>query len=187
MDSDTPIRKSIPKPTNAIAKRIWKGSEKIEHSLFKLAPATHLKNVSYQPFKPKIENVSHTHFFHSVDRKGKANTYCAPMAGHFHKVTALWEGDDLKSVECGPAIRYKWRQDRRGNMYRNLEGVLYKGEAEDGSQDKADKHTHSIEYVRSEIIPLGKPANLDTQALFAGQKRHSDEAMQAAKQALSEK
>lgn len=183
----TQSRKSIPKPKKGISGKIWRGNEQHEHSLFKLLPANSLSNVSFQAFRPIIKEKFHAHFYHSVDKKGRNNVHCAPMAGHFHEVTPEWDGDSLINVKCGPPLRFKWRQSRSGEMRKQKERVIYRGEDREGSRDIKDDHIHEIQYIRSEIIKLNSKQETNTQHLFAGQNKHDPEILKMAAQNLKEK
>lgn len=134
--------------------KIWKGQEQFEHHLFKLEPTDCIKNKSFTPYSPNTYTRQHSHFFHSVDRKGKPQTTCGPSAGHFHEVEVVWDGDELVSVKCGPPIRLKYRMQRNKEMRRVREAVVYKGRDESGADDIIDNHVHDVTYVRSEILKL---------------------------------
>jgi len=165
--------------------KIWKGQETYEHALFQLAPELCKKNESFSLFRPKIRTEAHKHHFHSHNRKGIPHIYSTPSAGHFHEVTITWKGDKLVSAVCGPALRFKWRVNRRGIPSKHLERIVYKGEESEGVKDIKDDHIHKMKYIRSEVIKKGRRNPEASQALFQGQ-RSSQEAQDVARAVLQE-
>lgn len=144
-----PAKKSQP-----IVKKVWKGQETFEHHLFKLSPTDCIKNKSITPYQPNTYRLQHGHVYHTVDRKGKPQTYSAPSSGHFHEVTVEWDGDTLVGVKCGPPTRFKYRQQRNKEIKKVKEQVVYKGRDENGDDDVVDSHTHEIVYIRGEVLTL---------------------------------
>lgn len=166
--------------------KVWRGQETFEHSLFKLLPAECKKNRSFKPGSPKIEDIAHGHKYHSSNRKGSPNQYCAPTAGHFHEVKVVWNGDSLVSVECGPPLRYRWRQMKSGRMRKVLERIVYDQDEDRGNgQPVEDNHTHEVQYMRSEVLNLQRGQKQVHMPDYVSDK-YGAEAARVARQALRE-
>lgn len=133
--------------TYTTQKRVVKNSETVWHDLFKLTTSIMKKNTSYNPKFPQLEDVEHTHFFHTVDSNGKALNESATIGGHFHIIetepTAPGQPPKIISVS-GPK---KWAK-------KEIAPGKYKKVAVDLSE--YDNHTHDIEYRYSEEIQVRK-------------------------------
>lgn len=129
--------------------RNMSGRKEIFTDLFKLSPAQVIKYEGFreneahpedQKHKQDFTYWEHTHPFRTYDKKGDAQKYSTPIAGHFHVIE--WapgkNPDDppvIKSVS-GPMVMGK--QKIRGRVV----------QAPVPANDY-DFHTHDIEYMRS--------------------------------------
>ncbi len=163
--------------------KVWKEQEQFEHQLFKLMPENCLKNKSFTPFHPNTYEKEHSHQYHTVDRKGQPQIYCAPSAGHFHEVEVEWDGDRLVSAKCGPPVRFKYRMQRNKEMRKVKEQVIYKGADENGDQDIVDEHTHEVRYIRSEMLRLQPQHDHTATGDYMSRKYSTHSAQEALRQA----
>lgn len=136
---------------------VWKDAVSFRHDLFKCEISKMRKNVSYKPFEPQLEEVPHTHFFHSVDMKGRKQKYTNSVGGHFHEITVDWtktgpDGGPL--VKCGPALREVQTKLRNGAMKTEIAKIRF-ATLEEGVFEH-DEHTHQVSYLNSEIISPAK-------------------------------
>lgn len=135
-------------PAEVKPKDVMKGNRVLIHRLFESSVTDCLKNVSYQPKKPKLEEVPHKHFFHTIDSRGKKLTQSSILLNHYHNME--W-GMDPETGELyaksGPPMRMTVRKLEGGEEERVEEQVHWmdnKGKAH------MDKHTHTWEYMDSE-------------------------------------
>lgn len=128
----------------------WKGNETFRHDLFKLTPAFMKKNTSYKKYEPQIQEVEHSHFFHSHDKKGTKMEFCQPVGNHFHRVIVAVDGDGNITAKCGPALQKVLIKTKSGKSKSQILPVSY----HDGNkeEDIVDDHTHEIDYKHSEMI-----------------------------------
>lgn len=142
---------------------MWKSQREFRHDLFKLENEAAQKNVSYKARAPMLIREEHSHVFHSVDRKGEKNIYCAPKLGHFHKIeTHDEEGNLLLDAEgkpaprCGPPLSWTYKKIGNGKPRKFPATIQF----EDATQvDKngeylvhKDDHRHKMTYLGSEMI-----------------------------------
>lgn len=143
-------------------KRVLKGHRVFFHDLFKLKVAKMTKNTTdYKPFVFTPIELEHTHVFHSVSERGVKREYCAPVGGHFHKVTVTGVDEHGQpKAECGPPLRFIHRRLHSGNkrMVRRMAPIEHEYEnSNDGSTHTfVDKHTHEVEYIDSEELSQAK-------------------------------
>lgn len=83
-------------------KRVMKGSQKLNHDLFKLEVASMRRNVSWNKRQPIWDNVEHSHYFHTIDSNGRTMTECVAICGHKHPVTVKEVKGSLVAT-CGEA------------------------------------------------------------------------------------
>lgn len=137
----------------------WKGQQEFRHDLFKLNVALMKKNVSYKKYAPQIEEVEHSHFFHSADMKGKPMTKSSSVGGHYHKVEVEIGTDDngmfIKRAICSPPYRMVQKKLKNGTTRTIEEPVFYETEEDPETEEPGrmyDKHTHDIDFKGSEMI-----------------------------------
>lgn len=116
-------------------KRVFKGEQLLNHDLYKLEPTNLVRNASYNEDAPIYENVEHSHFFHSIDSRGKPQTHCNKVGGHFHEISI----DDNGKAHCGPPIR-EVKIKKHGRTFTKYEVM------------KDDIHTHKVVYRFSEKV-----------------------------------
>ena len=148
---------ATPKPK--LAKRFSKGSAVWEHALYKLEPTIAKKNVSYRYLQPRIEEVEHSHFYHSKDRKGKATKYCSAMCGHFHEISVTWDGDNLVEATCSePKIFHRVKIKGSNRNIKKLGSVQFPKVDENTGDvyNLEDNHTHDVSYLGSEDLSNAK-------------------------------
>lgn len=122
--------------------RIYRGTQEVDHDLFKLSMAEMRKNVSYTD-RPDWQKFEHCHIFHTVDSNGKPQEACSAVGGHFHLVKVINEPGKVPALEISGPKRH---------MNVKREGVLTKIVAD----VEGDTHTHDYMYIRSERIALRK-------------------------------
>lgn len=127
--------------------RIYKGTQEIDHDLFKLEVGTMVKDVSYND-KPDLVKIEHVHLFHTVDSNGRAQETCTPVGGHCHKITVVRNADGVPSIQVGPPVKYI-RKKVKGVYKKVLAPIIL-----DEEEDTRDTHTHAVTYMGSEKIQL---------------------------------
>lgn len=130
-------------------KVVYKGTQSFRHDLFRLSLASLKRNQSFKKGVVKIEEIQHSHFFHTFDSNGRAQTHCTPTGGHFHEVK--WEvgADGILIASCGPALRHVYK--KRGGQQRKIT-ELVKWDDEVNDKVVVDSHTHDVVYAWSEEI-----------------------------------
>ena len=159
-------------PTTKPFQRFQRGTEEIDHHLFKLKVANMRRNVSYRFRDPQIAEVEHVHFFHSInDTTMQPNKYSGAVGGHFHEVKLEIDPTtgDILSAKCGPAVTFVNRKVAGGRSVRRVERVKWEkyneGPAPEMNEDGEvlepegnsaevitdyDGHTHELLYMGSE-------------------------------------
>lgn len=110
------------------------------HDLYKLSVASFKKNISYTD-EVVIQEVEHTHFFHSVDSNGNTQTTSVPVGGHFHFMKVVKEATDSSPAEYECSVPMKWvlKKNEYGKKVKTAVPV-----------SDFDKHTHDVHYLHSE-------------------------------------
>lgn len=134
--------------------RRQKGDLTYTHDLFKLKTAVSKHNVSYRKFEPILEDVEHTHFFHSHDRAGNPQKYCTIGAGHFHEVVVTTDARGDLVAKCGPAVRWDDVKSMSGKVKKQINTISWIHEAKDMKIE--DNHTHETFYMHSEEVSENK-------------------------------
>lgn len=154
--------------------KFQKGTQLVEHHLFKLAVAKMKKNISWKYRQPETVEIEHVHFYHSVnDTTLQKNRFCSPVGGHFHEIILdINENGDIVGAKCGPAVHYATKKVGGGNTVRRLERIKWE-RYDDRPQEiaeenefevdqltpiqnsvplivEADMHTHELEYMGTE-------------------------------------
>jgi len=118
--------------------RVFRGSQTVNHDLFKLLPSEMKKNVSWTPGQPRFEYFEHCHMFHTVDSSGRTQDTSTPIGGHFHEVKVIHgEGDSPPTIEVGPASHHVTKGSERV-----IVPLVY------------DTHTHDTKYLFSDSIKV---------------------------------
>jgi hypothetical protein len=128
--------------------RVYRGTQTVDHDLFKLNVAVMKKNVSYTDI-PDMQNFEHCHIFHTVDSGGRKQTACNDVGGHHHDIEVVppQKGGVPTLRISGPR---KWVRDRRrGRLSVPVDSHL--------SEEDQDRHTHTFTYLGSEKIKLREP------------------------------
>jgi len=163
------------KQTTAMTKfpRFERGTQEVEHHLFKLKVAPMTKNMSWVYRAPTLVEIEHTHFFHSInDTTMQPNRFSTPVGGHFHEVKLDVDPvtGEILGAKVGPPVQWVSRKVAGGRMIRRIERVKWErynenpqepgineetGEFESpppGSNEaqvltEYDNHTHDLQYL----------------------------------------
>lgn len=137
-----------PQKTTKI-KRVFKDQFEFTHDLYKLNPAEMKKNISFNEI-PNLQDITHMHFFHSVDSSGIKQTNSTTIGGHFHEMEII-ESDDGSPAEVrcksGP-LTYGYKKIMGRKKRVPVPTLL----DEDGT--RIDNHTHFVEYIKSDVLKL---------------------------------
>jgi len=125
--------------------RVYKGTQEIDHDLFKLNVAKMQRNASYTD-DPIYIAQDHSHIYHTVDSSGTPQENSAEVGGHYHKVTAEFR-DGKFYTACSPPLKSVVSK-RNGAASRRSIAVT------------GDDHTHVVEYKGSQKI---RPRALNTE------------------------
>lgn len=158
------IQQSTQQP-RANAPRLFNRNEaEFRHDLFKLMPAPMKKNANWNMYDPRLIDVEHAHFFHSVDRKGTKQTQCVATGGHFHEVKVDFSQSDANGnpkVEVGPPLKVGMKKLKSGKRVKQIIPVEWYDEKTD--KTLVDDHRHEVVYQGSEILkptPAGPQRSL---------------------------
>lgn len=127
-----------------------KGQSWAWHHLFKTDLKDMKKNVSFKKGQPQIENLEHSHFFHSVNSDLIPQQFTSTIGGHFHEVTwALNAQGEPYVKSCSGPMTHKYVK-KPGGQKRILTKVAW----HDGNNDRdiVDDHTHEFTYLHSEKL-----------------------------------
>jgi hypothetical protein len=130
-----------------------KGNRKVWHHLFKSDVQKMMKNVSFKKDQPQIQELEHTHVFHTINSQFKPQTTTQIVAGHFHEVqwAQLADGTPVVKSVSGPK-RYAYIT-RGGRQRRVIQDVKWTDAASDDRDAMlVDKHTHQFQYIHSEEL-----------------------------------
>lgn len=144
-----------PSQSSAVpAQRLYADEVVIDHDLYKLKVASMKKNVAYLPNTYDVQNVLHEHFFHTVDSSGTKQKNSNLVGSHFHQMTVVHQPNGAPPiVKCGPAVK-EVKKIINGRAVKVIEPCLrYPDER---GNLLTDDHTHEVEYVRSNKIPIRK-------------------------------
>lgn len=112
------------------------------------------RNVSFKKGAPKIEEIDHVHFFHTVNAQLVPQKYTSTIGGHFHEITWGVAEDGVTPVvkSVGPPMTYRYVKKPSGQK-KMLSRVSWK-DLDSDSPDAAmsDNHTHVFTYIHSEEI-----------------------------------
>jgi hypothetical protein len=134
-------------PTTKPFQRFQRGTEEIDHHLFKLKLAFMKKNVSYKYRDPLVVETEHVHYFHSInDTTMQENKYSGAVGGHFHEVKLETDPTtgDIISAKCGPAVTFVQRKVAGGRSVRRVERVKWE-KYNDGPAPELDENGEFLE------------------------------------------
>ncbi len=129
--------------------RVYKGTQIVDHDLFKLEVAKMTKNVSYTDV-PDLVKLEHVHMFHTVDSNGKKVSMSSAVGGHHHDITVVPGKDGVPTIQVSEPRKIVVRK-RKGRIERLSVPVVL-----DPESGEVDDHTHSVTYLGSERITLRK-------------------------------
>lgn len=140
------------------ARKFNRAEEKI-HDLYKLEAVDMKKNVSYTNIL-NLENVSHTHFFHTIDVAGNEQNACVPIGGHFHimEVVTPATETDPPVYRCSTPMKWVRKRDRFTGKW-----VKVAVPAND-----YDDHIHPVQYKDSHKF-MAQPLNPAAEMFVAAQ------------------
>lgn len=148
----TTLPETQSQPAQQTTERIYRGSQEIDHDLFKLEPARMKKNVSFTDV-PNVVEIEHCHIFHTVDSAGRPQEACNDVGGHHHDVTVIRTGQ-VPNLVIGQPVRFV-RQRRRGRLVRVSVPIVI--DQSDDGQPIHDSHIHAVRYMGSQKIKLRSP------------------------------
>lgn len=135
--------------------RKYKGHQEWDHDLFKLKLEKLKMNKSWIFRAPRLVDVEHCHFFHSVNpRTGAKNSRCTHIGGHFHEVEFEWV-NGKPVTKCGPAMKeVKVKLPGRKNYVTQVRPLSWPAVNQKTGEELTlvDKHTHEIDYLWSETL-----------------------------------
>jgi hypothetical protein len=136
--------------------RSYKGSEQVDHDLFKLENALLKRDLSYGGDAPLIDHITHSHHFHTVDSNGRKLETSTSVGGHFHPVTVKMSESGVPEITVGPAMKWvtKLHGKRRTKV---MLPVAFDGSDDDGNPI-VDNHTHKVSYLGSEKVTVRQPS-----------------------------
>jgi hypothetical protein len=131
--------------------RIYKGTQQIDHDLFKLKVALMTKNVSFTD-RPELVEFEHCHIFHTYDSNGKKQDTCSAVGGHFHPIVVRQGKDGVPVIEVGPPRKWVLKRIRGRNQ--RVMAPIDLGDTDKNGNPLFDEHTHEVDYLGSERITL---------------------------------
>jgi hypothetical protein len=141
--------------TTSRKQRTFNRSEQLVHDLYKLNDAKAKKNVAWQQGMIQLEDITHVHFFHTIDSAGNPQETCVPINGHFHimKMITKPTAKEPAVYECSPPMVWKRKRDPyTGRWIKTM-----------APANDYDTHTHDIIYKSSEIWKA-QPTNAAAEA-----------------------
>ncbi len=133
--------------------RSFKSQQEIIHDLYKLTDGQCKKNIAWQENMKQFVDVTHNHFFHTVDANGRPQNTSSHTAGHFHVLEVIESAKDGSPAvyKCSTALKYVYKRMPDGQYQKTV--APYEG---------TDTHTHDLEYLHSEKF---KPRKLHAEAM----------------------
>ena len=158
----------VPAKKNAAMKvaRIYKGTEEVDHDLFKLQVARMKKDVSYDGQMPEFVHFEHCHIYHTVDSNGRKMDETNAVGGHFHKIEVVPASEEGGVPTLKVSAPMKYIKQKKKGVKGKFEKVAVPVEFSDGT---IDNHTHEVEYLGSEKIKK-RQANVEFAKLDAAMK-----------------
>jgi len=144
LPATTPQEKSAP-----ATRDVFRSNRTFIHRIFRSSIEKGRKNVSYQPFRPKLEDFEHKHFFHTIDNRGRNLTQTDFGYGHYHKCEWGVDQNGNPVAKSGPPYRKVTKKLKDGSTAQVEELVGW----EDASGNLVvDEHQHTWEYMGSDEI-----------------------------------
>jgi hypothetical protein len=133
-----------PPAAEASQPRVYRGTQDVDHDLFKLKVAKMRKNTAWDGSENWV-SVEHCHIFHTVDSSGRAQTTCSPVGGHFHEITVSQSPGNAPTLLVSQAKQYAKKKLPNGRMVKVAVDM------------PDDSHSHDAEYLGSQKIRLRQP------------------------------
>jgi hypothetical protein len=161
-----PQSKNAPTPIKAKkqARRSYTGTQTVTTDLFKLGIAKVIKHDSGategahpESHSNEFTTYEHTHPYRTLDKLGRLQDKCVPIAGHFHLVEVELSNDP----DVPPTIKSVSPPMVMGNRKENGRVVQKPVPAND-----YDFHVHDVEYIRSGDFQASK-LNVEAAAVVA--------------------
>lgn len=136
--------------------RVYKGTQEVDHDLFKLEIAPMLKNVSFSEEQPRYEQTEHVHWFHTVDSMGQPMKHTPAVGGHFHEIILVPDANGgVPRAMCSPPMKWVRAKGANGRMQRVAIELEH------------DHHTHTLNYHGSEKFKIRNTVNTEFAKLQA--------------------
>lgn len=153
-----PPTKEAPKELKLFSRN----SAEFRHDLYELDPQPCKKDGSWKTNQPMLTERVHDHIYHSHDKKGRANDYCSPSLGHFHKIMTHDEqgnpyvsSDGHPEPRCGPPLKIVYDKLPSGPRKR-ISTIQFKDDRQVDQQGNSlvikDQHIHKVIYRGSEML-----------------------------------
>jgi len=140
-----------PKPKTVKTKTQWKPTyqkaQAFDSHLFKLTDAKMKKKVVLGNNLEDVQEVTHNHFYHTVDSSGRTQEHSVAVGGHFHIMTVEYDEETGEPIaKCSGPKTYTWKKNKRIIVDLPEFGTDERGEA------IRDNHTHQVDYQRSSKV-----------------------------------
>lgn len=159
-ENDTKAKTIAPNTAKTEPKVVMREHVQVQHHLFKSDVSKMLKNVSFIPGSPSIQQVEHVHFFHSINSGGAKQKYTSEIGGHFHEIKWGLDADGYPTIlECGPALKKISKRGRNGLPVSQIVQIKYPNENKENDKDPdvyVDNHVHNFNYLGTDHISTGK-------------------------------
>jgi hypothetical protein len=132
--------------------RSYKGTEQVDHDLFKLENAFLKRDLSYGGDAPLIDHITHSHHFHTVDSNGKKLDTSTSVGGHFHPVNVRMSESGVPEISVGAPMKWVARMQGKRRV-KVMTAVAFDGLDDDGNPI-VDNHTHKVSYLGSEKVTI---------------------------------
>lgn len=143
-DGDKPKRTTKPKTQ---WKPTYQKQQAFDSHLFKLGDSKMKKKIVLGNNLEDVQEVTHNHFFHTVDSSGRPQEHSVAVGGHFHIMTVEVDPETGEpTAKCSGPKTYQWKKNKR----------VIVDLPEFGTDDKGDpiydRHTHVVNYQRSSKV-----------------------------------
>lgn len=122
--------------------RVYDAQLQIDHDLFVLEAEMMMKNIAIQDEDPDYIKIAHQHMFHTVNSDGIDQESCAPIGGHYHKMTVVRRKGKVPTVKCGPPIMKIAVKKGKGYITKEV------------PVNDVDSHTHKVRYLKSSKVKM---------------------------------
>jgi len=122
-------------------KAFERGVGEFNHHLFKLTASPMIKEHGWNsdPDQKIVVPLEHCHMFHTMDSRGRSQTKCSSIGGHYHEVEVEYSEDPTNApeIKVGPAMREIAIKQGKRIMKKSVPVTV---------GGKVDQHTHDVEY-----------------------------------------